>query len=90
MRAVRVRLESPTVKTEPEWLPLDRVAPGRASGAAAPPSPTARPEVAVPFRVTLLKFNSDKYPGSSMAATYESCGARGRPRAAASPSTTSR
>jgi hypothetical protein len=30
------------------------------------------PEMVVPFRVTLLKFNSDKYPGSSMAATYES------------------
>jgi hypothetical protein len=30
------------------------------------------PEVAMPFQVRLLKFNSDKYPGSNMAATYES------------------
>jgi len=30
------------------------------------------PEVALPFRVSLLRFNSDKYPGSNMPATYES------------------
>ena len=28
--------------------------------------------VALPFRVTLLGFKSEKYPGSSMPATYES------------------
>jgi hypothetical protein len=30
------------------------------------------PEMAVPFRVTLLRFQSKKYPGSNMPATYES------------------
>jgi hypothetical protein len=30
------------------------------------------PEVAVPFKVTLLKFQSEKYPGSNRPATFES------------------
>jgi hypothetical protein len=30
------------------------------------------PELSVPFRVTLLDFNSEKYPGSNRPATYES------------------
>ena len=30
------------------------------------------PEAALPFRVTLLRFNNESYPGSRMAATYES------------------
>lgn len=71
MSAVRVHLESPTIKTEPEWLlwtELRAVSFGGGRATVAYRSP----EVAVPFRVTLLKFNSDKYPGSSMAATYES------------------
>jgi len=71
MSAVRVRLESPTARTEPEWLlwtELRRVPFGGGLASIAYRSP----EVAVPFRVTLLKFNSDKYPGTSMAATYES------------------
>src|SRR4029078_8829208 len=37
------------------------------------------PEVAVPFRVTLLDFNSDKYPGTSTDATYERRGRREEP-----------
>jgi len=30
------------------------------------------PEAALPFRVTLLRFNNESYPGSRMASTYES------------------
>ena len=30
------------------------------------------PELALPFSVTLLRFNNESYPGSRMAATYES------------------
>jgi ResB-like family len=39
-----------------------------------PGEPTAAgpPQVAMPFEVTLLRFRSEKYPGSRMAATYES------------------
>jgi hypothetical protein len=71
MSAVKVRLESPTGRTEPEWLlwtELRRVPFGGGLASIAYRSP----EVPVPFRVTLVKFNSDKYPGTSMAATYES------------------
>jgi hypothetical protein len=71
LSAVRVRLESPTVKTEPEWLLWTEARPVT-FGASQATVAYRSPEVAVPFRVTLLKFNSDKYPGSSMAATYES------------------
>ena len=71
MSAVRLRLESPAARTEPEWLVWTEVlrlpfGAGRAAVAYR------APEVALPFKVSLLKFNSDKYPGSSMAATYES------------------
>jgi hypothetical protein len=71
MSAVRVRLESPTAHTEPTWLlwtELRTVSFGGSQASVAYRSP----ELPVPFRVTLIKFNSDKYPGSSMAATYES------------------
>src|SRR5207247_10440529 len=71
MSAVRVRLESPTVRTEPEWLLWTELRRGHFGGGLASIAYRS-PEVAVPFRVTLLKFNSDKYPGTSMAATYES------------------
>jgi hypothetical protein len=30
------------------------------------------PQMVMPFEVTLLRFRSEKYPGSNMAATYES------------------
>jgi ResB-like family len=36
------------------------------------PTREGPPQVAMPFAVTLLRFRSDKYPGSRMAATYES------------------
>jgi hypothetical protein len=71
MSAVRLHLESPTRRSAPEWLLWTerrtvRFGDGRAMLAYR------SPEVTVPFKVTLVNFNSDKYPGSSMAATYES------------------
>jgi ResB-like family len=71
MSAVRVRLEGKAARSEPEWILWTEArtlpfAGGRVSVAYR------SPEVSVPFKVTLLKFNSDKYPGSTMAATYES------------------
>jgi len=39
---------------------------------AGEPTLEGPPQVRMPFAVTLLSFRSDKYPGSSMAATYES------------------
>ena len=71
LSAVRVHLESPTVKTESEWLLWTEMRPVVFAGSRATVAYRS-PEVPVPFRVTLLKFNSDKYPGSNMAATYES------------------
>ena len=71
MSAVRVRLESPNAKTEPEWL-LWTEARTLPFGSGRVALAYRSPEVALPFKVTLLRFNSDKYPGSSMAATYES------------------
>jgi hypothetical protein len=71
MPAVRVRLEGAGERTAPEWILWTErrtipFAGGQASVAYR------SPELEVPFRVTLLKFNSDKYPGSNMPATYES------------------
>jgi ResB-like family protein len=68
--AVRVRLEGAGT-SEPEWLAWGesrpvQLAAGRAQLAYVP----AR--AALPFSVTLLQFRSEKYPGSAMAATYES------------------
>ena len=39
---------------------------------ASPESAPAAVQMLLPFRVTLLKFNNESYPGSRMAATYES------------------
>jgi len=71
MSAVRVRLESPAGRTEPEWLLWTELRRVPFAGGVASIAYRS-PEVPVPFRVTLVKFNSDKYPGTSMAATYES------------------
>jgi hypothetical protein len=69
--AVHLRLESPSGATEPEWLLWGdlrsvRLGDQTASLAYRPP------EAALPFRVTLLRFNNESYPGSRMASTYES------------------
>jgi hypothetical protein len=69
--AVRVRLESPAGTGEPEWLLWGEgrnLRLGDQYASAAYQSP----EQALPVRVTLLRFNNESYPGSRMAATYES------------------
>jgi hypothetical protein len=69
--AVRVRLEGPQGKTPPEWLLWTETRTVDFLGRPAQLS-FRSPELKVPFRVTLLRFRSDKYPGSNMPATYES------------------
>jgi hypothetical protein len=66
-----VRLEGAGARSGSEWLlwgEQRRVA--FAGGTAS--IGYRSPEVALPFKVTLLKFNNESYPGSKMAATYES------------------
>jgi hypothetical protein len=69
--ALRFHLEGPEGRSDPEWIVWTESRNVAFAGRVARVSFQA-PEMVVPFRVTLLKFNSDKYPGSSMAATYES------------------
>jgi hypothetical protein len=71
LSAVKVRLEGPGGRTEPEWLVWTEARKVTWASSSATIAYRA-PEVAMPFQVRLLKFNSDKYPGSNMAATYES------------------
>jgi len=71
MSAVRVRLEGKGARSEPEWI-LWTEARTLPFGSSRVAVAYRSPEVALPFKVTLQKFNSDKYPGSAMAATYES------------------
>jgi uncharacterized membrane protein len=69
--AVRLRLEGPQGKSEPEWVPWGervRVAYGDQPASLAYRSP----EAALPFKVTLLRFSNEPYPGSRMASTFES------------------
>jgi len=69
--AVRLHLESASGATEPEWLQWGetrRLLVGDQVASLAYRSP----EAALPFRVTLLRFNNESYPGSRMASTYES------------------
>jgi hypothetical protein len=69
--AVKVHLESADGRSNSEWIPWTEMRDLSLAGRTARVGYRA-PEVAVPFRVTLLDFNSDKYPGSNMPATYES------------------
>jgi hypothetical protein len=69
--AVRLHLEGPQGKSEPEWVLWGegvQVAYGGQPATLAYRSP----EAALPFKVTLLKFNNEPYPGSRMASTFES------------------
>jgi hypothetical protein len=69
--AVRLHLEGPGGKSEPEWVLWGervRVAYGDQAASLAYRSPEAE----LPFKVTLLKFNNEPYPGSRMASTFES------------------
>lgn len=71
MPAVRIHLEGPAGRTPSEWL-LWTEARSVVYGNGRATVAYRSPEMQVPFKVSLLKFNSDKYPGSSMAATFES------------------
>jgi hypothetical protein len=69
--AVQLRLETPRGSSAPEWLVWTESGSVDFGGSHAHLA-YRFPEMAVPFRVTLLKFASEKYPGSNMAASYES------------------
>jgi hypothetical protein len=71
LSAVKIRLEGPGGRTTTDWLVWTEARKVSWAGSMATIAYRA-PEVAMPFQVRLLKFNSDKYPGSNMAATYES------------------
>jgi hypothetical protein len=71
LSAVKVHLEGPNGRTAPDWVVWTEARKVAWAGNAATVAYRA-PEVALPFRVSLLRFNSDKYPGSNMPATYES------------------
>ncbi|PYQ22367.1 MAG: hypothetical protein DMF81_12380, partial [Acidobacteria bacterium] len=71
LSAVKVRLQGPRGRSNPEWVVWTEARKVAWESGTATVAYRA-PEVALPFQVRLLRFNSDKYPGSSMAATYES------------------
>jgi hypothetical protein len=71
LSAVKVHLESPSARTASDWVAWSEVR-RVPFGSSAATIAYRSPEVAVPFKVTLLKFKSEKYPGSTMPATYES------------------
>jgi hypothetical protein len=69
--AVRLHLEGPEGRTDPEWVLWGegvRLPFGNGTASLAYRSP----QIALPFKVTLLRFNNESYPGSRMASTYES------------------
>jgi hypothetical protein len=68
--ALRVRLEG-AGPSEPEWLAWGESRPVGAGEARAQVA-WVPAEAQLPFRLTLLQFKSEKYPGSAMRATYES------------------
>jgi hypothetical protein len=69
--AVLLQLEGKTARSEPTWVVW-----GEQTGVAFGGQPVSlayrSPEAALPFQVTLIRFNNESYPGSRMAATYES------------------
>jgi hypothetical protein len=71
LSAVKVHLEGPNGRSEPDWVVWTEARKLTWARGAATVAYRA-PEVALPFQVRLLRFNSDKYPGSNMPATYES------------------
>jgi hypothetical protein len=69
--AVRLHLEGPKGKSEPEWVLWgERVS--VAYGGQPATLAYRSPEAVLPFRVTLLRFSNEPYPGSRMASTFES------------------
>ncbi len=69
--AVKVRLEGPGDRSDAEWIPWGETRTLSLGGQRFAVGYRS-PEVVAPFNVTLLKFASEKYPGSNMPATYES------------------
>ena len=69
--AVRVRFDSPAGGTAAEWLPWDGSVGADLDEGAAAVSFGER-ELPLPFRLTLLGFRTDTYPGSRRPASYES------------------
>jgi hypothetical protein len=69
--AVRVHLEGPQGRSESEWLLWGEQRRVRFGDGLASLGYRSS-EAILPFRVTLLKFSDESYPGSRMAATYES------------------
>jgi hypothetical protein len=69
--AVLLQVEGAAAKSEPTWV-LWGERTGVAFGGEQASLGFRSPEVQLPFRVTLLRFNNESYPGSRMAATYES------------------
>ena len=69
--AVRVRFDSPAGGTASAWVPWgESVDADLAEGAAT--VAFGEREVRLPFRLTLLDFRADTYPGSRRPASYES------------------
>jgi hypothetical protein len=69
--AVRLHLEGPQGKSEPEWVLWGeerRVAFGDQVASLG----YLAPQVALPFKVTLLRFSNESYPGTRMPSVYES------------------
>ncbi|HXY42296.1 MAG TPA: cytochrome c biogenesis protein ResB [Vicinamibacteria bacterium] len=69
--AVLVHLEGQGQAGPPEWVLWGEQRALRVGSRAAAVAYRS-PEVALPFKVTLLRFNDESYPGSRMASTYES------------------
>jgi hypothetical protein len=69
--AVLLQVEGAAAKSEPTWV-LWGERTGVAFGGEQASLAFRSPEAVLPFRVTLLRFNNESYPGSRMAATYES------------------
>jgi hypothetical protein len=69
--AVRLHLEAPSGVTESEWVRWGELRSVRLGDQVANLAYRA-PQTTLPFRVTLLRFNNQPYPGSRMASTYES------------------
>jgi ResB-like family len=69
--AVRIRLEGRSGRTDSEWVAWNEVREIPFAGGQATVAFRAS-EAPLPFRVQLVSFQSQKYPGSDRAATYES------------------
>jgi hypothetical protein len=69
--AVLLQVEGAAAKSEPTWV-LWGERTGVAFGGEQASVAFRSPEARLPFQVTLVRFNNESYPGSRMAATYES------------------